>query len=91
MSLKDVEKAIRHGREVMGRLYFLVSDFELSTRYAIIDPIIWALGWETHNPSHCRVEYTCGGGRVDYAFFNRKSDPVVLIEAKRMFEEVNDF
>ena len=92
MALRDVEKAIQHGREVIDTHFELVSQHEIYTRYTIIDPIIRALGWETHNPDECEVEYQRGKqGRVDYALFNRKYDPVILIEAKRLDKRAIDF
>lgn len=63
----------------------VVRERETCTRYAIIDPILWALGWETWNPSEVRVEYQRKRNsydRVDYALLGQDGDPVVLIEAK---------
>ena len=92
MTLKDVEKAVQHGREVIETHFELVSQHEIYTRYTIIDPIIRALGWETHNPDECEVEYQRGKqGRVDYALFNQEYHPVILIEAKRLDKRAIDF
>ena len=92
MALRDVEDAIRHGCEVIETHFELVSQHENYTRYTIIDPIIWALGWETHNPDQCEVEYQRGKqGRVDYALFDREHDPVILIEAKRLDKRAINF
>ena len=90
MSLKDVEGAIRHGRKIVKTHSDLAKLPEYCTRYAIIDPIVRALGWETYNPEECVVEYPCkrrkkrNPSRVDYALLSRKGDPVILIEAKRL-------
>ena len=92
MALKDVEQAIRHGIKMIEEYHFLISQHETSTRYAIIDPIIWALGWKTHNPIECEVEYERGNqGRIDYALFNREEEPVILIEAKRADRNAANF
>ena len=92
MALRDVEKAVQHGREVIETHFELVSEHEICTRYAIIDPIIWALGWETHNPFECEVEYQRGRqGRVDYALFDREYKPIILVEAKRLDKRAIDF
>ena len=92
MSIKDVEVAIRHGRQVMDDYWDLVAHREIYTRYTIIDPIIRALGWETHDPDQCEVEYQRGQqGYVDYALFNRDGKPVILIEAKRIDQYSIDF
>lgn len=58
---------------------------ELCTRYAVIDPILWALGWETWNTSVVRVEYQLKNNsshRVDYALLDKAGSPAVLVEAK---------
>lgn len=62
----------------------IIRRYETRTRYAVIDPILWALGWKTENPMEVEVEYRRGKGcgRVDYALFNRNANPVVLLEAK---------
>lgn len=51
---------------------------EWRTRYALIDPLLRALGWDTGDPQMCFIEWPVrgvpspGGGlvRVDYAFFD---------------------
>lgn len=45
---------------------------EAQTRYAIIDPILSALGWDTSDPKECRPEWQFKGSkqRVDYALFS---------------------
>lgn len=85
MAIKDIENAIRHGRAVMDDHWDAIARNERATRYAIIDPVIWALGWETWDPAECQVEFQRGRqGKVDYALFNSEGKPVILIEAKRM-------
>ena len=92
MALKDVEEAVLHGREMIAEYYDLVSRHETSTRYAIIDPILWALGWKTWDPGECEVEYERGQqGRVDYALFNREAKVVILVEAKRLDKDSSAF
>ena len=56
---------------------------EEATRYALIDPILRALGWEVDNPRYVRVEccQDCGG-KPDYALLKR-GKPVVYVEAKK--------
>ena len=85
MAIKDVENSIRHGRDMIEDYYDLVSLHETSTRYAIIDPILWAVDWKTWNPNECELEYQRGQqGRVDYALFDRQANVVILVEAKRL-------
>ena len=71
---------------------------EDQTRYAIIDPIIRALGWNTADPKECSIEHFLrnaqgDGGWADYALFlecdihaivEGTVPPTVLIEAKSL-------
>lgn len=92
MAIKDVEQSILHGKNMVENYYDLVSVHETSTRYAIIDPILWALGWETWDPDQCEVEYQRGQqGRVDYALFDQEGNVVILVEAKRLDKNSADF
>ena len=43
------ERMDRYGKSVLGAN-------EEATRYALIDPILAALGWEINNPKYVRVE-----------------------------------
>ena len=62
-----------------------VSEYETRTRYALIDPVLLALGWDLANPVQAKLEYEIEGGRIDYALFkNGLETPVVLVEAKRL-------
>ena len=100
MSISTVEAAIRHARSVItewteaGFTYWR----EEHTRYAVIDPVITALGWDTSDPKECHPEYWRFRGdeaadRADYALFgtpdldaigNGTMAPNVIIEAKRL-------
>ena len=92
MAIKDVEDAIKHGISMIDDYADLVSSHETCTRYIIIDPILWALGWKTYDPAECEVEYQRGNqGRVDYALFNRDDELVILIEAKRLDKNSANF
>lgn len=69
---------------------------ETHTRYAFVDPIIRALGWDTSDPKECHPEYYRPYGRsrlVDYAMFEKENlgdigkweaRPKIIIEAKAM-------
>ena len=100
MSISAVEAAIRHARKVItewdqaGFTYWR----EEHTRYAVIDPVITALGWDTSDPKECHPEYWRfrgdeAAGRADYALFatpdldaigNLTMEPDVIIEAKSL-------
>ncbi len=54
---------------------------EALTRYALIDPLLRELGWDTANPGMVIPEYRSGNGRADYALMNNGS-PAMMVEAK---------
>ena len=89
MSVKAVEEAIRHTRQMHILAaepgYEYLVNYEVYNRYITIDPIIRALGWQTEDPMQCMVEWRRGKktrGWVDYALFDPYEHEVVLIEAK---------
>ncbi len=57
---------------------------EALTRYALIDPLLRGLGWDTGDPSQVIPEYPVANGTADYALFGRSTKPAVIIEAKRL-------
>lgn len=60
------------------------------TRYALIDPLLRALEWDTGDPEEVIPEYPLfDGKRADYALMIRGT-PRVLIEAKRLGEPMGD-
>ena len=67
---------------------------EYQTRYAFIDPILRALGWDTADPKACYPEWHYKNQRVDYALFPRSTAqdlfdglavPAIIIEAKSVY------
>ena len=71
---------------------------EAQTRYAIIDPILRALGWDTADLKACHPEWQHEGSRqrVDYALFprstthdfvRREAIPAIIIECKAFRKE----
>ena len=73
-------------------LHEQIKTSEIKTRYAIIDPVLSALGWDIHDPNQVGVEEECsimddrstGSMKADYVLKNNKSKPVVIVEAKRL-------
>ncbi len=57
---------------------------EALTRYALIDPLLRGLGWDTGDPSQVIPEYRSAAGSADYALFGQSNKPQVIIEAKRL-------
>ena len=62
---------------------------EALTRYALIDPLLRELGWDTANPEMVIPEYRSGSGRADYALMNEGS-PAMMVEAKSLDTPLRD-
>ena len=74
--------------------YLSKGERETRTKYALIDPILRSLGWDTEDPNQVRLEYEVDprredARRVDYALFQSgdSSKPYILIEAKGLMSE----
>ena len=63
---------------------------EALTRYALIDPLLRELGWDTGNPDEVRPEYQSGSGSADYALLRADVRPIIMIEAKRLDTPLRD-
>ena len=62
---------------------------EALTRYALINPLLRELGWDTADPAHVIPEYRSGGGRADYALLSG-GKPAVMVEAKSLGTSLRD-
>ena len=62
---------------------------EALTRYALIDPLLRELGWDTADPSMVIPEYKSGKGRADYALLGG-GKPAMMIEAKSLGSSLRD-
>ena len=62
---------------------------EALTRYALIDPLLRELGWDTGNPDLVIPEYKVGGGRADYALLS-DGKPTMMVEAKSLESTLQD-
>ena len=68
-----------------------LSGNEMLTRYALIDPLLSELGWETTDPATVIPEDTSGlgRGRPDYVL-QHSGKPVMVIEAKKLGSGLQD-
>ena len=66
------------------RSYFDVVAPEARTRVSLIDPLLRVLEWDVSDPSLVAIEWRVGSGRADYALQRRASEPVLLLEAKKL-------
>ena len=62
---------------------------EALTRYALIDPFLRELGWNTEDPALVVPEYQSGKIRADYALLSGER-PVVMVEAKSLNTPLQD-
>ena len=97
VSINDLVDVIQSLQEAIRRDHATVGSNETRTRNTLIDPLIKALGWV--DSSLVTQEYLIRYGTrasdygvVDYALHepDDRAHPIVLIEAKRMNEELDD-
>ncbi len=62
---------------------------EWLTRYALIDPLLRELGWDTEAPGLVVPEYKSGSGSADYALL-ADGEPVMMVEAKKLGTQLRD-
>ena len=62
---------------------------ETQTRYALIDPLLQELGWNTEDPALVVPEYRSGVGKADYALL-AGGTPAVMVEAKSLDTPLQD-
>ena len=85
--------------ELAGRLKQRIEQYkdvlgknETATRYALIDPLLTALGWDLQDPGQVQTEYSTDDGRADYAMLAGAdpSRPRLVIEAKKLGRPIGD-
>lgn len=72
-------------RERIGEHRSALSSNEMLTRYALVDPLLYELGWDTSDPATVVPEDTSGlgRGRPDYVL-RTNGQPTMVIEAKKL-------
>ena len=64
---------------------------ETLTRYALIDPLLRELGWDTADPAMVTPEYVSPSGSADYALFDTGvATPLMVVAAKPLGESLQD-
>ena len=89
MPLENLLTLIEKLRERIDRHGDALRQSEALTRYALIDPILRELGWDTEDPDMVVPEYSSDAGRVDYALCNN-GKPIIMLEAKRLDKPLKD-
>ena len=86
MPIGDLLRVIENLREKAQKFEALFSASEALTRYALIDPLLRALGWDTEDPEQVRPEFPTKEGRPDYALLKKTAEggpkPHIFIGAK---------
>ena len=62
---------------------------EALTRYALIDPLLRELGWDTADPAQVVPEYRSGNVSADYALL-ADGRPAMMVEAKKLGTPLRD-
>ena len=83
--LDDLMNAITRLQSCISTHSPVLTQNELRTRIALIDPILGALGWDVTDPSQVIIEYSTSHGNADYALL-RDGRPIAVIEAKKLNE-----
>lgn len=89
MVLEDLHDLVE---TVQGRIDAHFAELQKSealTRYALIDPLLRELGWDTADPNQVRVELPLAKGYAqqgfaDYALLGTDGKPRVVVEAKSL-------
>ncbi|HIC95006.1 TPA: hypothetical protein EYP12_00060 [Candidatus Bipolaricaulota bacterium] len=87
--MEGLLRAVEQVRERIERYRAELQKSEALTRYALIDPILRALGWETEDPEQVRPEFPTETGKPDYALI-WEGKPRIMIEAKRLGTDLRE-
>ena len=81
MVVASAEKTLREATGTVEEFADWLNGYPTAVRYAVVDPLMWAPGWRTHQPAECFPDFRLGRhGQVDYALFDREGDIAVLID-----------
>ena len=87
----DVTDALAGVVESISRFAGVLQMNELATRYALVDPLLAALGWDLSLLDEVEPEYSLSeqSMRVDYAMTLGKISPRYVIEAKPLGSDLD--
>ena len=83
MVLESLLKLVETLRERIDTHGAALRQSEALTRYALIDPLLCELGWNTEDPALVVPEFRLGRGYADYALMNN-GKPAMMVEAKKL-------
>ena len=82
--LEPLVSVIKTVKERMQQYNQALRQSEALTRYALIDPLLRALGWDTADPALVRPEYPVSRGQADYALLDPTGKVSAFVEAKSL-------
>ena len=86
MPLENLLTLIEKFRERIDAHGDALRQSEALTRYALIDPLLRELGWDTEDPDMVVPEYRVQNNQIsDYVLYH-DGDPVIVIESKKLAE-----
>jgi len=83
-------KVLEQVKEKAQKNRIKLSKSEATTRIALIDPVLTALGWDLSNPDMVEFEHSLSDTRIDYALYNENNEVKAIIEAKSLDGNLND-
>ena len=88
MLIEDLLELIETLRKRIDEHGATLRNSEALTRYALIDPLLRELGWDTENPTIVVPEYRAPNNQIaDYVLLNAGS-PFIVVEAKKLGEDL---
>ena len=83
MPIQDLLELVDTLRKRIDEHGVALRSSEALTRYALIDPLLRGLGWDTADPKLVIPEFNSGSGRADYALLSN-GKPLIMLEAKSL-------
>ena len=90
MWLDELADLVRNLRERIEKHGDRLSKNESATRYALVDPLLRALGWSLEDPGDVIPEYSPVKGYADYGMMAGRTTPRLIIEAKSLGHSPRD-
>jgi hypothetical protein len=81
MGLDELIRELESVREKISKFRQDLEGSEALTRYALVDPVLCALGWDVFDPEKVRPEFPTEQGRPDYALL-WEGKPLIMVEVK---------
>jgi len=83
MGLDELIRELESVREKISKFRQDLEGSEALTRYALVDPVLRALGWDVFDPEKVRPEFPTEQGRPDYALL-WEGKPLIMVEVKSL-------